>query len=72
MSRPHDTQELYPRKHDNAGRPHVHHGSPWAWIVVIALVLVASGWWLGRDRADQTPSSAPAPATPASDPPRAP
>ncbi|KWV16133.1 hypothetical protein ISN34_13365 [Xanthomonas translucens pv. translucens] len=72
MSRPHDAQELYPRKHDNAGRPHVHHGSPWAWIVVIALVLVASGWWLGRDRADHTPSSAPAPATPASDPPRAP
>ncbi|WLA07089.1 hypothetical protein MO328_11555 [Xanthomonas translucens] len=71
MSRAHDTQELYPRKHDDAGRPHVHHGSPWAWIVVIALVLVASGWWLGRDRADPTPSSAPAPATPASDPPRA-
>ncbi|EKU24562.1 hypothetical protein [Xanthomonas graminis] len=72
MSRPHDTQERYPRKHDDAGRPHAHPGSPWAWIVVIALVLVASGWGLGRDRADQITSTAPTPATPASDPPRAP
>ncbi|WIH03448.1 hypothetical protein KHF85_10940 [Xanthomonas translucens pv. graminis] len=72
MSRPHDTQELYPRKHDDALPPQAHGGSPWAWIVVIALVLAAGGWWLSRDRADQIPPTAPAPATPASDPPRAP
>ncbi|KLD76684.1 hypothetical protein FZ025_01400 [Xanthomonas hyacinthi] len=72
MSRPHDTQELYTRKRDVERRPHAHRGSPWAWIVVIALVLAASGWWMSRDRGLDGPTNAPAPATPASDPPRAP
>lgn len=74
MSRPHDTQDLYPRnRNDKAARSRAHRGSPWAWVVLLALVLAASGWWLGRDRGLQAPSStAPAPATPANDPPHAP
>ncbi|QNH21098.1 hypothetical protein HEP73_02008 [Xanthomonas sp. GW] len=74
MSRPHDTQELYSRSREtDAGvRSHAHRGSPWAWIIVVALVLAAGGWWLSRDRADQVPANTPAPATPANDPPRAP
>jgi len=76
MSRPHDTQELYTWKQHDAGDPHAHRGSPWAWIVVIGLVLVASAWWLGQGGEDQIPSNALvhsnalAPATPASNPPR--
>ena len=73
MSRPHDTQELYSRSRetDAGARSHAHRGSPWAWIIVVALVLTAGGWWLSRDRADQVPANTPAPATPANDPPRA-
>ncbi len=72
MSSPHDTQELYPQENTAKARSHAHRGSPWAWIVVVALVLAAGGWWLSRERADETPSNAAAPATPAADPPRAP
>jgi hypothetical protein len=73
MSRPHDTQELYSRSRetDAGSRSHAHRGSPWAWIIVVALVLTAGGWWLSRDRADQVPANTPAPATPANDPPHA-
>lgn len=72
MSRPHDTQELYARKNHAEARSHAHRGSPWAWILVVALVVAAGGWWLSSDRANDVPSNAPAPATPANDPPRAP
>jgi hypothetical protein len=72
MSRPHDTQELYTRENDTKARSHAHRGSPWAWVLVVALVLAAGGWWLSRDRGDDMPTNVPAPATPANDPPRAP
>lgn len=68
MSSPHDTQELYTRE---TNRSHAHRGSPWAWILVVALVVVAGGWWLSRDRGDEVPANTPAPATPANDPPHA-
>lgn len=71
MSRHHETRELYRRKRDKE-RVHAHRGSPWAWVILIALVLAASGWWMSRDRGLDGPPNAPAPATPASDPPRAP
>ncbi|MCC4596921.1 hypothetical protein NRY95_10410 [Xanthomonas campestris pv. phormiicola] len=71
MSRQHETQELYRRERD-PDRAHAHRGSPWAWVILIALVLAASGWWMSRDRGLDGPANAPAPATPASDPPRAP
>ncbi|MBB4125055.1 cytochrome bd-type quinol oxidase subunit 2 [Xanthomonas translucens] len=72
MSRPHETQELYTRDTEAAARSRAHRGSPWAWILVVALVLAAGGWWLSRDRGDEASANSPAPATPANDPPRAP
>ncbi|PPT92748.1 hypothetical protein XthCFBP4691_02770 [Xanthomonas theicola] len=72
MSRPQQTQELYPRKRHTEERSHAHRRSPWAWVVLIALVLAASSWWMSRDRGLDGPAKAPAPATPASDRPRAP
>ncbi|MCI2246111.1 MULTISPECIES: hypothetical protein [Xanthomonas] len=55
--------------------PHARadRGSPWAWMIVIALALAIAGWWLAMDRADDTSSysyRADAPSTPTNDPPR--
>ena len=72
MSRSHETQDVYTRDSRSTARSHAHRGSPWAWILAVALVLAAGGWWLSRDRADAVPANSPAPATPANDPPRAP
>lgn len=76
MSSPHDIRDPYARGRDAPRRSHAHRGSPWAWVVLIALLLAAAGWWLSRDGGDEAPSpDAPSnalPATPASDPPRAP
>ncbi|WP_369938088.1 hypothetical protein [Xanthomonas tesorieronis] len=72
MSRPHETQELYTRDTEAGVRSRAHRGSPWAWILVVALVLAAGGSWLSHDRGNEVPANSPAPATPANDPPRAP
>ncbi|WOS42632.1 hypothetical protein [Xanthomonas rydalmerensis] len=52
--------------------PHARadHGSPWAWMIVIALALAVAGWWLAVDRDDDGRSPRATPMTPANDPPR--
>lgn len=73
MSRHPETQKVYRPERDTDTRARAHRGSPWAWVILIALVLAASGWWMSHDREPDGPAAAgPAPATPASDPPRAP
>ncbi len=46
------------------------HGSPWAWMVVIALALAVIGWWLALDRDDDASGYQASSSTPAKDPPR--
>ncbi|WP_241093643.1 energy transducer TonB [Xanthomonas sp.] len=74
MSTRHDTQDMHSR--DVSTPTHAHRGSPWAWVILLAIVLAASGWWLARERPSATPPlpatpSAPQQATPAENPPRA-
>lgn len=45
-------------------------GSPWAWMIVIALALAACGWWLAFDQDSGIGSPHTSSATPANDPPR--
>ncbi|MCW0405393.1 hypothetical protein GIY21_02130 [Xanthomonas sontii] len=48
-------------------------GSPWAWMIVIALALAVAGWWLAVDRDDDGSgyrATQSTPSTPANDPPR--
>ncbi|MBO9829195.1 hypothetical protein J7373_13130 [Xanthomonas sp. A2111] len=54
------------------GKTHARadRGSPWAWMIVIALALAVAGWWLAVDRDDDGRSSRATPTTPANDPPR--
>lgn len=51
-------------------RARADRGSPWAWVIVIALVLAMAGWWLALEQNDEDSGAPSTTSTPKADPPR--
>ncbi|AJC44894.1 hypothetical protein [Xanthomonas sacchari] len=71
-TQPLDAWKRPARPSSTRGEAHARadRGSPWAWMIVIALALAVAGWWLAVDRDDDGSGYRATQSTPANDPPR--